>query len=116
MGGPAPFQPMLGQQSPNDTVAQLRAQVAQLQAQAAHTPAGQVQQAKAGFTVPAGEEGYIHALVTHKSGVAVERPRVEPYHPAVYRALAKTEGFTAEVLHDPATIPAPAATAPYGIA
>jgi hypothetical protein len=68
--------------------------------------------AKQNFSVPEGEEAYVHALVTHKNGVAVPNPQTEPFHPAVYRTLAAVEGFKAEVLHDPATAKAAASDEP----
>ena len=108
---PSPFRPLLDQFPPSDDRAALLARIATLEAQTANTPARLIGDAKAAFTVPAGEEGYVHALVTHKNGVAVDFPRVEPFHPAVYRSLAKVEGFTAEVLHNPATVPAESAPA-----
>ena len=67
--------------------------------------------AKQAFSVPEGEEKYVHALVTHKNGVPVLNPQVEPFHPTTYRTLAAIEGFKAEVLHDPATAKAPATDA-----
>lgn len=81
--------------------AQLLAEIDRLKAEAAHKANPEAAKAVSKFKVPKGEEGYVHALVTHKNGVAVDNPRVEPFHPAVYRALAKTEGFTAEVLAEP---------------
>ena len=106
MGQPDPrplFTPTLEQAQGPSREADLLARIAQLEAAVAGTPAALISQAKSNFKVPAGEEGYVHALVTHKSGVAVPVPAVEPYHPAVYRRLASSDGFQAEIVHDPAT-------------
>lgn len=112
MGQPDPrplFTPTLATAQWPSREAGLLARIAQLEAAAAGTPAAQISHAKSSFRVPVGEEGYVHALVTHKSGVAVAVPAVEPYHPAVYRSLASSDGFQAEIVHDPATAAKPAA-------
>ena len=107
---PAPFTPGTPEDSPE--VQALRAEITRLRLAAVTAgPQGQgpaaavISHAKSTFTVPAGEEGYVHALVTHKQGVPVDHPRVEPYHPEVYRTLAATQGFTAEVLSRPGQAP-----------
>lgn len=81
--------------------AQLLAEIDRLKAAAALSAHPAAAKEVKAFKVPKGEEDYVHALVTHKSGVAVDNPRVEPFHPNVYAKLAQTEGFTAEVVHQP---------------
>jgi hypothetical protein len=68
--------------------------------EATTAPATDVEKAKAAFEVPEGEEGYTHVYVTHKNGVPVERPQVEPYHPNVWKQLAKSPNIVqGEVFH-----------------
>lgn len=69
-------------------------------AEATTKPTTAAGKAKAEFKLPEGEGHYTHVYVTHKNGVELPVSQVEPFHPNVWRQLAKSPNIIkGEVLH-----------------
>lgn len=94
-------QPVL-QPEPSQREQELEQQLAEVRQQlvkATAAPATPIEEAKAGFKVPKGEEHLTHAYVTKLNSVTLPTPTVQAFHPNVYRTLTKDPSFSATVFH-----------------